>query len=168
MHIVLCGMMGCGKTTIGKQLSARLQMPWQDTDDKIVEKHGAIAEIFNRFGEARFREIETSVLKELLQNGDSVLSVGGGLVVRQENAALLKKNCVVIFLRATAETLERRLREDTSRPLLQGDTSLLERVQALLKERAPIYESVANFTVDVDEKSVGEIVEEIASIINKK
>ena len=68
MHIVLCGMMGCGKTTIGKALSARLQMPWQDTDDEIVAKHGAIAEIFNRFGEARFREMETSVLQELLQN----------------------------------------------------------------------------------------------------
>ena len=168
MHIVLCGMMGCGKTTIGKALSARLQMPWQDTDDEIVAKHGAIAEIFNRFGEARFREIETSVLQELLQKERSVLSVGGGLVLRQENVALIKEKCVVIFLHATVETLERRLCVDTSRPLLQGDTPLFDRIQALLKERAPIYESVADFTVTVDKKSVSEIVEEIVSIMKEK
>ena len=168
MHIVLCGMMGCGKTTIGQKLSVRLQMPWQDTDKEIVAKYGAITEIFNRFGEARFREIETSVFRELLQNKDGILSVGGGLVLRQENAALLKKNCMVVFLRATAETLEKRLAADTTRPLLQGDMPLLERLKTLLKERSPLYESVANFTIDVDEKSVTDIVEEIVSIIGEK
>lgn len=161
MHVLLCGMMGCGKTTVGKRTACLMGKPWADTDEEIVRQYGEIKEIFAQFGEARFREMETQTLQALLGQNDLVLSAGGGLVLQKQNAALLKGKAKIVYLRAKADTLVKRLLADTSRPLLQG-TSLSEKIQTLLKERTPVYESVADFTVDVDEKTVEEIAQEIA------
>lgn len=160
MHLLLCGMMGCGKTTVGKEVARLMDREWADTDDEIVKIHGEIKDIFSRFGEKYFRGIETQILQTLLQKNNLVLSAGGGLVLQSENAALLKEKANIVYLRAKADTLVERLRNDLSRPLLQG-TALSEKVQTLLKERAPTYESVADFTVDVDGKTAEEIAHEI-------
>ena len=160
MHLLLCGMMGCGKTTVGKEVARLMDREWADTDDEIVKIHGEIKDIFSRFGEKYFRGIETQILQTLLQKNNLVLSAGGGLVLQSENAAPLKEKANIVYLRAKADTLVERLRNDLSRPLLQG-TALSEKVQTLLKERAPTYESVADFTVDVDGKTAEEIAHEI-------
>lgn len=166
MNLVLCGMMGCGKTTVGKRLAALTNRQWYDTDDVIVEQHGAISEIFARFGEAYFREIETQTVKQLAAQDNLVLSVGGGLVLKQENVAILRERCKIIFLQAEVSTLESRLQSDTTRPLLQGgDMSLRERLSTLLEKRTDAYKNAADYIVQVDEKSVDDIVQEILALI---
>lgn len=163
MNIVLCGMMGAGKTTVGIALAELLNAEWRDTDTLIEEKYGKISEIFERYGETRFREMETETVRGLSQKDGYVISVGGGLVLKAENVTLLKTKGKIVYLRAKAETLEKRLRADTNRPLLHhGEESLAQRLQRLLKERGSVYESVADILVDVDELSPKEIAVVIA------
>ena len=92
MNVVLCGMMGVGKTTIGAYLAQALGLCQVDTDDLIVKKYGDISTIFERRGEEYFRAIETEIVRELVQEDGLVISVGGGLVLKEENVSLLKKN----------------------------------------------------------------------------
>lgn len=155
MNLILCGMMGSGKTTVGKALSKLSGKPFFDTDAVIEEEYGPITEIFSRHGEAYFRALETQTVKALADK-DAVLSTGGGLVLREENVALLKQGGKIVYLCAELSTLEERLAGDTSRPLLKSGN-----LGALLKKRAPIYESVADFTVNVDNKTPEKIAEEI-------
>ncbi len=168
MNLALCGMMGCGKTTVGKALAEACGKTLVDTDACIVEKHGAITEIFSQHGEPYFRDLETETVKALAKLDGLVIATGGGLTLRAENVALLKENGKVIYLRAKAKTLEQRLQTDQSRPLLQGDKeSLKQKIQRLLQERESVYESVADFTVDTDGKTAKEIVFEILSKYGK-
>ena len=167
MNIVLCGMMGAGKTAVGSRLGEMLGCRWVDTDALIVEKHGEIATIFERFGEKYFRGLETETVKTLVQEDGLVVSVGGGLVLKEENLSLLKENGVIVYLRATVETLAERLQGDKKRPLLQGE-SLTEKLTEMLKTRAPIYEAVADLTVSVEGKSPEEIAQEIVAQLKKK
>lgn len=156
MNFVLCGMMGSGKTRLGKRIAELSFRNWLDTDDVIVEKYGKISEIFEKFGEAYFREKETETVKTLCELDGYVFSTGGGLVLKEENVRLLKTSGKILYLRAKKETLLSRLSEDTKRPLLQGRESLEEKIDRLLKERAPVYERVADVVLDVDGKSVEE------------
>ena len=168
MNLVLCGMMGSGKTALGKNIAAATGRKWLDTDDVIVQRYGAISEIFATEGEEYFRGLETKVVEELSEQDGYVISTGGGLVLREKNVELLKKNGKILFLRANAETLLKRLSGDTARPLLQGQESLEEKINRLLKERTPAYERAADYTVDVDKKTPEEIGTEILSLIQKK
>lgn len=165
MNLILCGMMGVGKTSVGIRLAERTGRRWVDTDAVIEEKYGAISEIFHRFGEEYFRQVETKTACDLMGLDNLVISVGGGFVLREENVSLLKNNGRLIYLRASVQTLEERLASDAARPLLKTDKPLSTRLQELLELRAPIYEAVADFTIDTDGKTVEEIVDEIWSII---
>lgn len=156
MNFVLCGMMGSGKTALGKNIAAATGRKWLDTDDVIVRRYGAISEIFATEGEEYFRGLETQVVEELSEQDGYVISTGGGLVLREKNVELLKKNGKILFLRANAETLLKRLSGDTARPLLQGQESLEEKINRLLKERTPAYERAADVRLDVDGYSVEE------------
>ncbi|MBQ7369476.1 MAG: shikimate kinase [Clostridia bacterium] len=156
MNFVLCGMMGSGKTRLGKRIAELSFRNWLDTDDVIVEKYGKISEIFEKFGETYFREKETETVKILCRLDGYVFSTGGGLVLKDENVRLLKTSGKILYLRAKKETLLSRLSGDTKRPLLQGRESLEEKIDRLLKERAPVYERVADVVLDVDGKSVEE------------
>ena len=167
MNIILCGMMGCGKSTIGLCLAEKMNSAHVDTDCLIVEKHGRIADVFEKYGEKYFRDLETETVKELVQKDKLVISTGGGLVLKQENVELLKSSGKIIFLRANVETLCKRLQADTERPLLQNAKSLQERLENLLKDRAPTYEKVADLTLDVDEKTPEEIADEIIKRIGQ-
>ena len=167
MNLILCGMMGCGKTTIGREIAARSGKICCDTDEKIVEKHGRIADIFARYGEAHFREIETETVRALAQKDDLVIATGGGLVLKEENVELLKKSGKIVYLRAKKETLLIRLQNDGQRPLLQSEKGLSDRLEELLKARAPIYENVADHVVDVDGKTPDEIAAEIIALTEK-
>ncbi|MBR2442373.1 MAG: shikimate kinase [Clostridia bacterium] len=156
MNIVLCGMMGSGKSTVGQALSRLTGKPFVDTDTRIEEKYGLISDIFAKHGEEYFRGLETQTVKELCQCDGLIIATGGGLVLRQENTNLLKEKGCIVYLRAEFSTLEKRLAGDTKRPLLRSG-----RLEELLKERAPVYERAADFTVCVDQKTPEEIAKGI-------
>lgn len=161
-NIILIGFMGCGKTNVGIRLSYRLRRTMIDTD-KMIERlyRMTVSEIFDRLGEEEFRKMETQCLERLLTEKEGqIIAVGGGLPMREENRALLKKLGTVVYLRVTAETVCTRLASDTTRPLLQGDNPR-EKVHTLLEARAPIYESAADVIVDVDDKDFDTIMKEI-------
>jgi shikimate kinase len=171
MNLILCGMMGAGKTTVGAALAKQSGYVFYDTDAVIVERYGKIADIFACYGEAYFRAIETNVVRELACKDKAILSVGGGLVLKQENVKILKDGGKIIYLCASLSTLTARLSADKERPLLHtGGESLQEKLTSLLKDRAPIYEKVADCIVDVDGKTPEEIAGEIQEkmLENKK
>lgn len=160
MNIVLCGMMGCGKTTVAAALSELTGMEHADTDEEVVKRCGRIADIFEKYGEARFRELETEAVRAVCSRGNAVIATGGGCVLKDENVALLKSGGKIVFLRARAETLVSRLRGDTERPLLAGGVE--ERVKKLLEERTQRYVAVADEIVDTDGLAPCDIAEAIA------
>ena len=162
-RIVLMGFMGAGKTTIGKALAERLSWDFIDTDAEIEKEQGRkISEIFETEGEQAFRDMETRLLKKLEKSEEQfVLSIGGGMPVREENRELLRKIGTVVYLKATKEELVRRLSGDTNRPLLQGG-ALEEKVAALMAARESIYVETAHQEVVTDGKSVKELIEKIS------
>ena len=169
MNIILCGMMGAGKTTIGIKIAELTGRRWYDTDGVIVDKYGKISDIFEYYGETHFRKLETEIVKELAEKDELVISTGGGLVLKKENNALLQKNGKIVFLRANLETLAKRLRVDGTRPLLQTSTeSIRDRLARLMQERTPVYEHASDYIVDVDGKSPEDIAKEIVNIVVDK
>ncbi len=167
MNLILCGMMGSGKTTVGRKLAECMKGCWLDTDGIIEERYGKISELFERHGEEYFREKETETVKELAKKDGLVISTGGGLLLKEENVELLKENGIIIFLRATLNTLVERLQGDRERPLLQNSADLRFRLSQLLEERTPVYERVSDYTVDVDKKTPDEIAREIIGLTVK-
>jgi len=132
-----------------------------------VDKYGKISDIFEYYGEAHFRKLETEIVKELAKKDELVISTGGGLVLKKENNEVLQENGKIVFLRATLDTLAKRLNVDGERPLLQTSTeNIRDRLARLLKERSPIYEHVADYIVDVDGKTPEEIAKEVVEITN--
>lgn len=164
MNIVLCGMMGCGKTTVACELERLTGMARVDTDEEIVKLHGRIADIFANFGEARFREIETEVTKEVSSRDGLIIATGGGCVLNERNVQLLKAGGrgKIIFLRTREETLISRVEGDTERPLLAGGAR--QRIAELLPARTPKYEAAADFIVDTDGVQPAEIAKQIARL----
>lgn len=163
-HIVLMGFMGAGKTTVGKCLADRLSCEFIDTDEWIEREQGRkISDIFTQNGEQAFRNMETALLKRLQnEKKDFVLSIGGGMPVRTENRALLRRIGTVVYLKTSKEQIIKRVSGDTSRPLLQGG-ALEEKVTSLMNAREDIYEETAHVIVVTDKKSVPAIVEEIGN-----
>ena len=147
--IVLVGMPGCGKSTIGRLLARRLRVEFGDSDQVIEQRLGcSIRSYFDSHGEAAFRDIEQQVLTELLaQQPCGVLATGGGVVLRPANRAALRQAPYVIYLRASAEEIWRRVRQDTKRPLLQV-ADPLQRLRELQAQRDSLYRDVAHSTVD--------------------
>lgn len=161
-NMILIGFMGAGKTSVGKAYAKRYGIPLLDTDQLIEQEAGmTISRIFAEKGEAAFRTAETAVLQRLLAETDhAVISVGGGLPLLAANREILKQLGNVVFLRVRKETVLKRLAGDTTRPLLMGD-HVEEKVQELLAYRNPLYEQAAHVTVDVDGKTLRQIVDEI-------
>lgn len=161
-HIILIGFMGAGKTTIGQTLARRLNRPLFDTDQLIEEQAGmSVSRIFEKYGEEEFRRLETETIRSMIfAEEDWVLSVGGGLPLREENRRLLKQAGTVVYLRVRSGTVLERLKGDTTRPLLQGG-DVKTKVENLLSYRSPIYEEASHVTVDVDQKTPDQIGEEI-------
>jgi shikimate kinase len=165
MNLILCGMMGAGKTTIGIKIADITGRRWYDTDGMIVDKYGKISDIFEYYGEAHFRKLETEIVRELVKQDGLVISTGGGLVLKKENNELLQANGKIVFLRATLETLAARLNVDGERPLLHTSMeNLRDRLARLMQERASVYEHAADYIVDVDEKTAEEIAREIVEL----
>lgn len=161
--------MGSGKSTIGFHLSYRIQTPFIDSDKKIERDHGmTISEIFASEGEESFREMETALLRKLSgERGHYILSTGGGLPMREKNQKLLRQMGKVIYLKATAETLYERVKEDTTRPLLQC-ADPLAKIREMLEIRGPIYERCADWILEIDGLSQEEILDLIIPKYEKK
>jgi shikimate kinase len=159
MKIVLIGFMGAGKSTVARGLSARLSVPVYEMDALIVEhsSYPDIPAIFAAEGEAGFRALETEVARSLEQVPVGVISTGGGVVMRDETIEALQRDASVVWLRASFETLAKRVEGDTTRPLFRD----LEQARALFTRRQPLYERAASFVVEVEEKTPEELVTEL-------
>lgn len=156
--IALVGLPGSGKTTVGRILAKRLQLPFFDADARIEQRIGcSIRDFFAARGEACFRDIEEEVIDELSAFGDSVLSTGGGAVLREVNRRRLHSRCKVVYLHAQPGDLARRLRRDTQRPLLQVDDPL-KRLRELHATRDPLYRETAHFVIETGRPSVATLV----------
>ncbi|MFL0796171.1 MAG: shikimate kinase AroK [Cellvibrionaceae bacterium] len=161
LNIVLVGPMGVGKTTIGRQLSRELQLPFFDSDRVIEERTGAdIPWIFDMEGEDGFRKRESGVLTELLEQDGLVIATGGGIVTRSENRNLLNQGGVVVYLTASVDQLCKRTSKDKKRPLLQVEDPR-QKIEELLAERDPLYKDVADVIVDTERKGVRGVIKEI-------
>ena len=167
-NLILIGFMGSGKTSLGLKLSYRLQTPVEDTDKLIEQREGrTISEIFDKEGEEYFREAETALLREIRErNYVRIISVGGGTPVRAQNRELLKQCGTVAYLRVRPETVYERLKNDTTRPLLQCEDPLA-RIKALLEARKDAYEECADIVIDVDEYNTDEILNSLVDRLSR-
>ena len=156
--ISLIGLPGSGKSTVGRQLARRLRIPFFDSDQVIERQLGcSIREYFEREGEARFRDVEESVLDELTQNHEGALSTGGGAVLRPANRERLRTRSQVVYLNSSPDELFRRLRHDVNRPLLQV-ADPLSRLRDLHAVRDPLYRETAHFIMETGRPSVATLV----------
>lgn len=160
-NVVFIGFMGCGKTTFGKKISRRLKCPFIDTDKYIENNSGmTISDIFASKGEPYFRSLETDVCRELSDKTGYIISTGGGIIKSEENMRLLKKNSVIVYLKATPEHIFRNIGNDNDRPLLRGGDKM-EKITKLMNERIPVYESLADITVFVAGDTVSHVTDKI-------
>lgn len=156
--ISLVGLPGSGKSTVGRQLARRLQLPFFDSDHVIEERLGcSIRAAFARDGEAAFRDIEESVLDELTRRPRAVISTGGGAVLRLATRQRLRERGFVVYLNSSPDEIARRLKHDTSRPLLQVDDPVA-RLRDLYEVRDPLYRETAHFAIETGRPSVGTLV----------
>ena len=159
--LALVGLPGSGKTTVGRQLARRLDLPYVDADQAMEQRLGcSIREFFEREGETRFRELETELLDELTRHHPGVLSTGGGVVLRAENRKILHERTTVFYLRASPEEIFRHLRHDKVRPLLQV-ADPLTRLKDLLSQRDPLYAEVAHHVIESPKPTVSGLVQQI-------
>lgn len=164
-NIFLVGLMGAGKTSVGRMLAKRINRTFYDTDAEIERVTGVkIPVIFDIEGEAGFRAREEKMVEKLTAMDGIVLATGGGAVLSPANRALLKRHGRVIYLRAAPEDLWRRTRRDRNRPLLQA-ANPLARLRELHAQRDPLYTEVADLVVDTGAQSVGTLTTQIQTLL---
>ena len=160
-NVFLVGMMGAGKTSVGKLLARQLGKSFVDSDQEIERRTGVrVAVIFDIEGEPGFRRREASVIRELTARRDIVLATGGGVVLDADNRAALAANGTVVYLRASVDELWNRTRHDKNRPLLRGGDPR-ERLDQLYRERDPIYCALADLIVDTGSQSLRNLVQKL-------
>jgi shikimate kinase len=160
-NIFLIGFMGSGKSTIAAALRERLGRECIEMDALIVEKQGMpITDIFAEFGENYFRDLESSTLIELQKRQRTIVSCGGGVVMREENADHMKKNGRVVLLTAEPETIYERVKSSKERPILNNHMNV-EYINSLMEKRQARYEAAADITIATDQKTTDQICDEI-------
>ena len=180
-NIILIGFMGSGKTTFGRWISTSHSMKFIDTEmmkskggsvkldtDEYIEKkyNKLIKDIFRESGEEAFRNMETQAVRELADSCDNcVISVGGGLPVRDINRRLLKELGIVVYLKTEVDELVKRLSKDTSRPLLAGG-NLREKIESLMTAREALYKDAADVIVKTDGRRFEDMYADIVSAVN--
>ena len=164
-NVFLVGPMGAGKSTIGRQLARELKHEFVDSDREIEERTGVdIPFIFDMEGEAGFRRREARVIDELTRRSGIVLATGGGAVLDPENRRHLASRGTVIYLRTSVDQQLARTARDKKRPLLQTEDPRA-RLEELLREREPLYRSVADIVVETDGRSVRDVVRELVRLL---
>ena len=165
-HVVLVGLMGSGKSTVGRMLSDRLGWRLVDTDAEVERTTGrTVREIFESSGEPVFREVESQVLLDAMTSPEStVIAAAGGVVLSATNRDAVRGAAAVVWLRCDPETLAHRVRDGAGhRPLLAGDP--VGTLRAMHNDRAALYASIATLVVDVDRRTPGDIADEIAGVV---
>ena len=167
-NIFLVGLMGAGKSTVGKQLARRMKLDFYDSDRVIVERTGVpVATIFEIEGEQGFRDRETQVLAELSEYSGCVIATGGGSLTRPENIEIIKRNGKLVYLRASAEKLYSRIKHDKARPLMQTDNPL-QTLRDLLAERESTYLGSSDIVIRTANQKVGVILHRIEQALKKE
>lgn len=167
-NIILIGAMGVGKSTVGKRLAKKLNLEFYDSDQEIVKKTGVdIATIFEYEGEKGFREREENILKELCKLKPIVLATGGGSILSIDTQKLLTSSGIVFYLKASIESILNRSKNETSRPLL-NTANKRETINNILKQRTPLYKSVAHHTINTDRHTVNWSADQIIKVIQSQ
>lgn len=159
-NIVLIGLMGSGKTTIGKKLAEALQRPFIDVDEEIEKLHGPISKLFEK-GESHFRAIETQIVRALSEKENVVISTGGGVVLRSENMECLTESGMIFYLVRPIEAILETV-DPTNRPLLKNGVQVLYQLE---KERDPLYKRYSDYSVDASD--MDQAVMTMVSLWNK-
>lgn len=166
-NIFLVGMMGAGKTTLGRSLALRLRMRFVDTDRVMIERTGVpVATIFEIEGEDGFRKRESMVLAEVAAEDSQVVATGGGSVLAQENREVMRRHGTVIYLRAQVDALWERTRHDTARPLLRTPDPRAT-LASLLEKRDPLYREAAHIIVDTGAQSAATLVNRVLATLRR-
>lgn len=161
-NIFLIGMMGSGKTTIGKALAEYMDMHFIDSDHEIQSRTGVkIPVIFEIEGEAGFRKREKKVIRDLVKRSNIILATGGGAILNSANRELLQRYGTVIYLRTDVHDLYQRTRHDKNRPLLQNTDNIEAKLTLLYKERDPLYRQTAHLIIDSGKQNVRYLVRKI-------
>ena len=159
--IFLIGFMGAGKSTIARALQRELGVPLIEMDERIVKEQGmSINDIFAQYGEDHFRDIESQLIVDIGKEEPSIVSCGGGVVVRPQNTQNMKEIGRIVFLKATPETIYERVKNSTDRPILNGHMNV-EYIAELMEKRRALYEAAADITIQTDGKTREQICEEI-------
>lgn len=165
MNAVLIGFMGCGKTTVGRIVSQYLKWNFIDTDDLIVEKTKiSISDIFKRYGEAYFRQLESQIIKDISDVDRCIISLGGGAVLNEQNINTLKGKGLVFYLKGSPETIIAHIGDNKDRPLLHTSNPY-NTIKELLNKRHPLYVKNSHYSIDIDGKDPETIAHEIINIL---
>lgn len=165
-NIIFIGLMGAGKTTIGKCLAQRLNWQFYDSDQEVVKRTGVpISTIFEVEGEASFREREHAVISELSILKHCVIATGGGAILRPENRNLLQQSGVIVYLSTSVDCILKRTAQDKSRPLLQVSNPR-ERLESLFAERDPLYRHIADHIVVTHNQPIPIVVNQLIEQLN--
>ena len=166
-NIILIGPMGSGKTSTGRMLAKEMGYAFADTDEEVTKRTGvSIAYIFDVEGEEGFRKRECLALKECLNDNNTVLSTGGGIVLSKENRDLLQNRGTVVYLQTSVRSQFERTASSNNRPLLQNKDPE-ETLEKLMLTRGPLYEEIADIVIMTDNKSLQEMSKEIQRAINE-
>ncbi|WP_289628198.1 shikimate kinase [Listeria ilorinensis] len=162
--VILIGFMGAGKTTVGESLARKTGLPYLDIDEEIVREQGMpVTEIFARFGETRFRELEHEKLKELAETS-AIIATGGGIILNPLNREVLVTHpAPVVYLETDPHVFLKRLEGDTSRPLVQSKSK--EEIQAIFEPRIPHYQACADFIINTDQSTQDELADQIIALL---
>ena len=166
MNIVLIGYRGTGKSTLGRLLAARLGRELVSTDAEIVKRaRRTILEIVAQQGWDYFRDLESDICRELASRDQLVIDTGGGAILRAQNIEALKKEGIVFWLRASVETIARRIGGDSHRPSLTGTKSFVDEIQDVLQERTPKYQAAADHIIVTDGRSIDQLIETVLTLV---
>lgn len=166
-NIFLIGFMGCGKSTVAAKLNQMYGMHVVEMDQEISKRQKkSIPEIFEQYGEEYFRNLESALLEEIATGSGQVVSCGGGVVLREDNVAEMKKSGHIVLLTAKPENVLTRVQKDDNRPILKGRKTV-EDIQTLMEARREKYEGAADIVVATDDKNIAEICDEIIQRIEE-
>ena len=165
-NIILIGPMGAGKTTLGKIIANKYRLTFKDCDKEIEQIAGVqIPMIFEYEGEQGFRKRESAVLKNLCEQDGLLVATGGGAILSPENQKIMRSKGIIIFLNATVDTQYYRTKKDTNRPLLK-DSNPKEKLAKLFKTRLPIYQDLADITINANRNNIKTVINDITQQVD--